>query len=162
MIHILHLWFELQSPEGCLHNGEGKEMWKCDESESREQLKAGSRSCNNVCPVGDEVKTSLIRDLFLSCHWYFQRTSSYLGISHVYMLSYYRHPLLDLSDPRMLGDQKDWTIFALHWHQLPCRSGWIYLPPGMLAWYECDVNSACVRYFLCVKAEAFLGEVHGT
>lgn len=68
MIRTFHLWFELQSPKGCLHNGDGKEVWKCDESESREQLTARSRSCNNICPVGDEVKTCLIRDLFLNCH----------------------------------------------------------------------------------------------
>ena len=68
MICTLHLWFELQSPEGCLHNGEGNggcgSMMNSWLQRAVTVLKAGGRSCNNIYLVGDEVKTSFQRPSF--------------------------------------------------------------------------------------------------
>lgn len=167
-----HHWFSdafmictLHLSEGYLHDGKGNSGYG-SVMNSRLQwavtvLKVRGGSCNNVQLVGDEIKTSL-QETFLWAADDIFRQGFYMGISHVYIFSHYRHPLFDLSDPGVLRDQKDWAVFTLHWHQLPCCSGWIYLHPGMLTWWERDKNSACIRYLFCGREGIFLGQMCGT
>lgn len=161
-----HLWFELQSLEGCLHNGERNDgcgsvmnYWL---QRAVTVLKARGRSCNNIYLVGDEVKASLQRPSFKLLITFADNRLLPGHFSCVHILPLQTPtiwPVGSKSARRLKGAghfRAPLTSAPLLFRMNISSSRYVGL---IWMWHEFCL---CKVFVLCKRGGIFLGQVHGT
>lgn len=162
----LHLRFELQPPEGCLHNGERNDgcgsvvnYWL---QRAVTVLKARGRSCNNIYLVGDEVKASLQRPSFKLLMTFADNRLLPGHFSCVHFLPLQTPtiwPVGSKSAQRLKGAghfRAPLTSAPLLFRMNISSSRYVGL---IWMWHE---FCPCKVFVLCKRGDIFLGQAHGT